>query len=271
MVRQLTKFQAKGSDLPHMSSTAAWTNLHSSCALEWWSSWGTEVPELQKLAMRLVPLLIGSGPAERTWKDVGNILTKNRNRLDMSTCLDLVFVRTWLRRELKVVSDEELEIFKDWEAELLLNASFYDGVVEPDDGVPTVTHRVFDDRIEDWELNAIDGTGPGARIRLSDVKKNKQARFRLQEKYKMLYFVDKDPDGSCGYYDTAEGAAAATDEWEQRKIIGLIWENRRGWRLETKLCSELTGPSANYLINESMIRMIKESSRNRLIKFRSEM
>ena len=127
-----------------------------------------------------------------------------------------------------MVSDEELEIFKDWEAELLLNASFYDGVVEPDDGVPTVTHRVFDDRIEDWELNAIDGTGPGARIRLSDVKKNKQARFRLQEKYKMLYFVDKDPDGSCGYYDTAGGAAAPTDEWEQRKIIGLIWENRRG-------------------------------------------
>ena len=31
--------------------------------------------------MKIVPLLIGSGPAERTWKDVGQIFTKNRNRL----------------------------------------------------------------------------------------------------------------------------------------------------------------------------------------------
>ena len=42
MVRQLTKFQSKGADLVHMSSPAAWTNLHSACALEWWASWGQE-------------------------------------------------------------------------------------------------------------------------------------------------------------------------------------------------------------------------------------
>ena len=81
LVRQLTKFQSKGDSLPHMSSPAAWVNLHSRCALEWWSSWGQEVPELQQLAMKIVPLLIGSGPAERTWKDVGQIFTKNHNRL----------------------------------------------------------------------------------------------------------------------------------------------------------------------------------------------
>ena len=38
--------------------------------------WGQEVPELQHLDMKLVPLLIGSGPAERVWKDVDNVLTK---------------------------------------------------------------------------------------------------------------------------------------------------------------------------------------------------
>ena len=59
------------------------------------------------------------------------------------------------------------------------------------------------------------------------------------------------------------------DEWEHKKIIGMIWENHRGWRLETKLCDDLTGESTNYLINESMIRMIKESPRNRNIRFRS--
>ena len=39
-------------------------------------------------------------------------------------------------------------------------------------------------------------------------------------------------------------------------------------RFETKLCNDLTGESTNYLINESMIHMIKESPRNRNVRFR---
>ena len=200
MVEQLAKFQGKGNGLPHMSSSAAWTNLHSKCALAWWQEWGVEVPDLQRLAIKIVPLIIGSGAAERTWKDIGNILTKNRNRLRMSTCLDLVFVRTWLRRELKLVSDADREVFKEWEARLLQNASFYNGPADRDETV-TVQSRIFEDRFEYWEQNAIDGTGPGPRIRLGDVKRAKGARFRLQEKYKGLFFVDKDPDGDSTYYD----------------------------------------------------------------------
>ena len=89
------------------------------------SEWGTEVPELQKLAFKLVPLIIGSGPAERAWKDIGNILIKNRNRLGVDRCIDLVYVRMWLRRELKLVSDAELEQFKEWETKLFEQTSFY--------------------------------------------------------------------------------------------------------------------------------------------------
>ena len=145
------------------------------------AEWGQETRELQRLTMKLVPLMIGSGPAERTWKDVGQILTKNRNRLKVQTCLDLVFVRTWLRRELKLITDEELEVFKDWETTLFREASFYDGPTDPNAG-PQRERRIFEDRFEAWEQNAIDGTGPGERIRLSTVKRNKPARFRLQEK-----------------------------------------------------------------------------------------
>ena len=79
-----------------------------------------------------------------------------------------------------------------------------------------------------------------------------------------MYFVDKDPDGEHGYY--ADGGtdddAAPREQWEHRKIMGLVWENFRGYRLETKLCDDLTGASTNYLINEVMIRMIRESDRN---------
>ena len=238
MVEQLSKFQHKGAGLTHMSSAAAWQNLHSKCALSWWTEWGQEVPDVQRLAMKIVPLMIGSGPAERTWKDVGQILTKNRNRLNISTCLDLVFVRTWLRRELKLVSDEELECFKEWETQLFQSASFYDGDPDPDQ-VAQDRVRVFEDSFEDWEQNAIDGTGEGPRIRLSVVvKADKPSKFKLQEKYKGLYFVDKDPDGDNNYYDGA-GDPVPNDECENRKIMGLIWENHRGWRVETKLCDDM--------------------------------
>ena len=59
-------------------------------------------------------------------------------------------------------------------------------------------------------------------------------------------------------------------EWENRRIMGLIWENRRGWRVETKVCGDLHGPSVNYLINPTLIRMIKESTRNRSVRFTSQ-
>ena len=232
MVGQLTKFQSKGTGLAHMSSASAWQNLHSKCALEWWSSWGQEVPELQKLALKLVPLLIGSGPAERTWKNVGNILTKNRNRLAVQTCLDLVFVRTWLRRSLKAVSDEELECLKEWETELLLNASFYDGAAEPA-GPVVPRQRIFEYRIEDWEQLTIDGNrgGEGDTRLLSEVRRDGAAKFRLQEKYKGLFMLDKDPNCDTMYYETEgddQADPAPVVEWDNRKIIGLCWQNRSG-------------------------------------------
>ena len=271
MVSQLAKFNNKGAGLTHMSSAAAWVNLHSKCALEWWSEWGAEVPELQKLAFKLVPLMIGSGPAERTWKDVGNVLTKNRNRLGTQRCIDLVYVRAWLRRELKLVSDEELEQFKEWEKELFQEASFYNGNPDVDaDRMGERQARIFEDRFEDWEQNAIDGQGPGPRIALGDVKKDRAATFRLQDKYKGMYFVDKDPDGDNQYYE-GRGDPAPPNEWEHRKIIGMIWQNHRGWRLETKLCGDLSGESTNYILNDIIIRMIQESSRNRSVRFRSRM
>ena len=76
--------------------------------------------------------------------------------------------------------------------------------------------------------------------------------------------------GDNAYYDDGdEGEPVASGEWEHRKIIGLIWENRRGWRVETKKCGDLTGDSTNYIINPALIRMITESNRNRYVRFRS--
>ena len=142
---------------------------------------------------------------------------------------------------------------------------------DPDTGQRRVLH-IFEDRFEDWEQNAIDGyrTGAGPRIPLGEVKRDKPTIFRLQEKYKGVFFVDKDPDGETTYYTADGGDPLPAAQWEHRKVQGLVWEKQRGWRLETKLCSDLTGTSANYVINDVLIRMIKESTRNsRTVRFRS--
>ena len=276
LVEQLAQFQSKGEDLEHMSSPAAWEKLSSKCALKWWLQWGVETPELQALAKKIVPLIVGSGSAERTWKDVGNVLTKNRNKLDSATFIDLVFVRTWLRRELHVMSDEGAECFQEWEEKLLKEAGQYLGDGDGDGAAATAAAnpdvRIFEDRFEEWEQDAIDGTGSDPRIRLGVVKKDKTGKFRLQEKYQNLFFVDKDVDGDNDYYFPGGGdGPLPPDMWEHRKIMGLAWENNRGRRVETKLCGDMAGASTNYVINEVLIRMIKDSTRNTDIKFRSEM
>ena len=253
-----------------MSSPAAWAGLHTKFALAWWVEWGMEVPDLQFLALKLVPLMIGSGPAERTWKDVGNILTKNRNRLGVAKCIDLVFVRTWLRRELKLVSDEELEQLKEWETELLSQASLYTGDADPDSGEENGP-RIFEDRFEAWEQPAIDGRGVVPRIRLGDVKANKPARFRLQEKYKGMFLLDKDPSDENGFYDGDVNDPMPRDQWEHRRIWGVEWTSRKVWFAATKICNAPSGASENYVIDEVLIRMIKDSPRNRGVRFRSEM
>ena len=61
------------------------------------------------------------------------------------------------------------------------------------------------------------------------------------------------------------------------KITEKFWgwydkeQERVDWFAETKLCSSLTGPSENYVIDETLIRMIMDSRKNkRSIRSRSD-
>ena len=131
--------------------------------IEWWTQWGVETPELTRLAKKIVPLIVGSGAAERAWKDVANVLTKDRNKLNSDTTVDLVFVRTWLRREMQPVANAATECFKEWEVQLLIQVNEYLSV-DADDAPAAAAaaadpRRIFEDRFEDWEQDAIDGTG----------------------------------------------------------------------------------------------------------------
>ena len=142
---------------------------------------------------------------------------------------------------------------------------------------PTQSEQtIFEDSIEDWEQWVIDGNKYGGKDDpkrlLGDVRRDGANKFRLQEKYKGLYLVDKDPDEDTVYYTSADNTQvepAAPALWEHRKIIGLCWQNREGWYVETKLCNDMSGESSNYQINVSLIRMIRESNRNRSVQMRS--
>ena len=166
-------------------------------------------------------------------------------------------------------------MLKDWEVDLLRKVSFYDGPVEHVAPAQNA-QRIFEDSIEDWEQWAIDGNKNGGNNEekrlLGAVRRDNANKFRLQEKYKGLYMVDKDPDEDTVYYTSAENAQvepASAVLWEHRKIIGLCWQNREDWCVETKLCNDLSGESSNYQINGSLIRMIRESKRNRSVQMRS--
>ena len=55
-----------------------------------------------------------------------------------------------------------------WEADLIRAVSYYGGPVESLQN--PARQRFFEDRIEDWELNVLDGSGPGEQIRVSLVE-----------------------------------------------------------------------------------------------------
>lgn len=59
----------------------------------WWKLYGTEVPTLQKMAMRILALTSSSSGCERNWSVYEMIHTKRRNRLTTDRLNNMVFVQ----------------------------------------------------------------------------------------------------------------------------------------------------------------------------------
>ena len=65
-------------------------------ASTWWQMYGSEVPELQRVAMRVTGQVAGAGAAERGHKEVNFVLNKQRNRTGYDRVLALFNVCTSL-------------------------------------------------------------------------------------------------------------------------------------------------------------------------------
>lgn len=63
------------------------------CPAKWWGNYGTQVPTLQKMAIRILSLTSSSSGCERNWSCFEGIHTKKRNRLNCERVEKLVFVR----------------------------------------------------------------------------------------------------------------------------------------------------------------------------------
>ncbi|XP_077233649.1 uncharacterized protein LOC143875954 [Tasmannia lanceolata] len=59
----------------------------------WWSNYGVEIPNLQRMVMRILSLTSSSSGCERNWSTFEGIHTKKRNRLDASRLNNLVYVQ----------------------------------------------------------------------------------------------------------------------------------------------------------------------------------
>ncbi len=84
---------------------------------QWWESWGAEVPELQKLAMRLTSQPTSASSCERNWSLFDYIHNKKRNRLSVEKSSDLVYVFSNLRLRKKVQDVDFEEAFVGWNSD----------------------------------------------------------------------------------------------------------------------------------------------------------
>uniref|UniRef100_A0A0A9D6Z5 HAT C-terminal dimerisation domain-containing protein n=1 Tax=Arundo donax TaxID=35708 RepID=A0A0A9D6Z5_ARUDO len=60
---------------------------------KWWGNYGTQVPTLQKMAVRILSLTSSASGCERNWSCFEGIHTKKRNKLTCERLEQLVFVR----------------------------------------------------------------------------------------------------------------------------------------------------------------------------------
>ena len=165
---------------------------------------------------------------------------------------------------------EDNTAFKEWAKQLIKDASALcaggdddppsDADV-PDDRVDDVNDVViFQDRIETGEMGRVNVKEPDEpQVSLTELRKNKGARSWLFNKYYNRHFVDKDPEGVA-----SDGEVSDEDEWEHRVIKNIVWWRRHGYAVETCLKDAAPGDQSieRYLINETLIDMIRDSPHN---------
>jgi hypothetical protein len=83
-------------------------------AWTWWQQWKGRVPELAKVAMRVLSQVSGAGAGERNWSTYGFIMSDLRNRLAPGRAEKLVYVHYNKRAVQRVKRVDYAESFFKW-------------------------------------------------------------------------------------------------------------------------------------------------------------
>ncbi|MCL7051170.1 hypothetical protein MKW94_020147 [Papaver nudicaule] len=75
-----------------MGDPAAIRKRATTSPFEWWVTWGSEVPELQEFARKVLRLTCSASPYERNWSAFNNLHSQNRNKLEHQKLNDLLYV-----------------------------------------------------------------------------------------------------------------------------------------------------------------------------------
>ncbi|XP_040945800.1 uncharacterized protein [Gossypium hirsutum] len=107
MVNQLLLFRDKHETFGTPQAQRAWKQMNPA---EWWMIYGTCVPELQKLAIKVLSQTTSASNCERNWSTFSYIHTKARNRLKYKKLEKLVFtyynMRLKMRHQQRMSTDD---------------------------------------------------------------------------------------------------------------------------------------------------------------------
>lgn len=118
--------------------------------VSWWSNYGSETPNLQFMAMKILSLTTSFSGCERNWSTFEGIHTKKRNRLDATRMRDLVYVQFNSKLLNKKKKDKHDVLLAD---DASMAQAWIAGVDEDDDvesqGSTSVVNEMFRDLDED--------------------------------------------------------------------------------------------------------------------------
>ncbi|KAL4323823.1 hypothetical protein GQ457_11G029020 [Hibiscus cannabinus] len=109
--------------------------------ISWWSTYGSETPELVEIATRLLLQLISSSSAERVWSTYSYIHNIKRKRLNAKRADKLVFIHSNIRLLSRFTISYKEGSCKKWDIDL--KSTYFD--IDPE-------NTYFDDstvRLED--------------------------------------------------------------------------------------------------------------------------
>ncbi|OMO84664.1 hypothetical protein CCACVL1_10726 [Corchorus capsularis] len=119
-------------------------------AIEWWSTYGSETPELMEVAKKVLSQPISSSSAERAWSTYSYIYNVKRNRLNCTRADKLVFIHSNICLISRFNQSYEDDPFKKWDIDPD-NTYLEDSATNLEDLRWTALDREFDEGIRGEE------------------------------------------------------------------------------------------------------------------------